>query len=111
MPPNSFDLWHDRAVFHFLVEPGDRAAYLRNLDSALKLDGHLIMATFADDGPLKCSGLEIERYDIAKLQRTLGSGFELVRTFREQHQTPFDTVQNFVYGHFRKRHGYTPKQA
>ncbi len=61
----------------------------------------MIIATFADDGPMKCSGLEVERYDIEKLGQTLGERFELLRTFREQHTTPFDTTQNFVYGYFR----------
>ena len=63
----------------------------------------MVIATFADDGPLKCSGLEVERYDIEKLQQTPGDGFALLKTFREQHTTPFDTTQSFIYGYFRLR--------
>ena len=103
LPASEYDLWHDRAVFHFLTDPKDRELYLQNLRRALKPNGNLIIATFADDGPLKCSGLEVERYDIEKLKQTIGPGFELADTLREQHQTPFDTTQNFLYAHFRRR--------
>ena len=89
-------------MFHFLTNPDDRDRYLENLKRALKSGGHFIIATFADDGPLKCSGLEVERYDIEKLQRTIGNDFELLETFREQHQTPSGTIQNFLYAHFRR---------
>lgn len=100
LQPNSFDLWHDRAVFHFLTSDADRAAYLENLRLALKPNGHLIIAAFADDGPLKCSGLEVERYDIEKLVRVVGDGFELAENFRDLHRTPFDTTQSFLYARF-----------
>jgi len=96
----SFDLWHDRAVFHFLISPDDRRRYLENLKSSLKPDGHVVLATFADDGPLKCSGLDVERYDVDKLVKTLGEEFTLIDHVRESHTTPFDTVQNFLYAHF-----------
>jgi hypothetical protein len=89
-------------VFHFLTDPKDRALYLRNLNSALKAKGHFIIATFADDGPEKCSGLAVERYDLPKLTQTIGAGFELIESFREQHKTPLGTTQNFLYAHFRK---------
>jgi SAM-dependent methyltransferase len=101
LPKNSFDLWHDRAVFHFLTNPSDRELYLKNLRSALKPSGHFIIATFADNGPPKCSGLEVERYGIERLTQTVGRDFELIQSFREQHKTPFDTTQNFLYAHFR----------
>ena len=101
LPENEYDLWHDRAVFHFLTDPHDRELYLNNLKRSVKPGGNVIFATFADDGPLKCSGLEVERYDIEKLQQTLGDQFELIKTFREQHTTPFNTTQSFIYGHFR----------
>lgn len=68
----------------------------------MKPGGHLIIATFADDGPLKCSGLEVERYGIEKLSGTLGPDFELLGSFRDSHETPFGTVQSFLYAHFRK---------
>ena len=101
LPEKHFDLWHDRAVFHFLTNPKDRELYLQNLKKSLKPNGHFIISTFADDGPLKCSGLEIERYSLEKMQQTIGSDFELIKSLRERHHTPFDTTQNFLYAHFR----------
>lgn len=98
---NSFDLWHDRAVFHFLTDHDDRERYLQNLKRSLKPNGYLILATFAEDGPLKCSGLDVERYSLEKMKVTLGAEFELVKGFREEHTTPFRTIQNFQYGCFR----------
>lgn len=86
-----------------MTEEKDRRAYLENLQKALKSGGHFIIATFADDGPLKCSGLEVERYSTEKMRQTLGANFELVQSFREQHKTPFDTTQNFLYAHFRTK--------
>lgn len=100
LPEDFFDLWHDRAVFHFLTRAEDRERYLENLRRSLKPQGHVVIATFAEDGPLKCSGLEVERYDVEKLVTTLGPAFDLVEHFRETHQTPFDTLQNFVYARF-----------
>lgn len=101
LPEKQFDLWHDRAVFHFLTDTKDRRLYLENLRRALRPNGHFIIATFAADGPEKCSGLDIERYDLEKLRKTVGADFELLESFREQHQTPFGTTQNFLYAHFR----------
>ena len=101
LPEDEFDLWHDRAVFHFLTEPNDRELYLASLRRSLKSGGHLVLATFADDGPKKCSGLNVERYDIDKMTCTVGGDFELLQSFREQHHTPFDTMQSFLYAHFR----------
>jgi hypothetical protein len=94
-------LWHDRAVFHFLTEPRDRELYLENLRRSLKVNGHFIIATFAENGALKCSGLEVERYSLEKMQETLGEDFKLLQSFREEHQTPFDTTQSFIYTHFQ----------
>lgn len=96
------DLWHDRALFHFLTKPADRFAYIDNLTNTLKPSGHVVIATFAADGPQKCSGLNVERYDIEKLRETLGPGFDLIQSFREQHTTPSGTTQNFLYAHFLK---------
>ncbi|MCY7346172.1 MAG: hypothetical protein LH614_08100 [Pyrinomonadaceae bacterium] len=73
-----------------------------NLRRSLKTEGHFIIATFAEDGALKCSGLEVERYDLEKMRETIGEGFELVQSFREEHQAPFATTQNFLYAHFQK---------
>lgn len=79
----------------------DRELYLKNLKQSLKPNGHFIIATFAEDGALKCSGLDVERYSIEKMRQTVGEDFELLRSFREKHQTPFNTTQSFLYAHFR----------
>jgi ubiquinone/menaquinone biosynthesis C-methylase UbiE len=102
-PSQSFDVWHDRAVFHFLTDPAERKKYIETLKSALKPDGFLIMATFSLEGPLKCSGLDVVRYRPETLIRELGDGFLFVKSSRERHQTPFGTFQNFIYCGFRKK--------
>lgn len=103
LPEDFFDLWHDRAVFHFLTRAEDRERYLENLRRSLKPEGHVVIATFAEDGPLKCSGLDVERYDIEKLIDALGQGFELADHLRETHQTPFETTQSFLYARFVRK--------
>lgn len=102
-PPATFDLWHDRAVFHFLTEPADRAAYVARMHSALKPGGFLVLACFAPEGPETCSGLPVRRYDAAGLSAELGPDFELVETDREQHPTPFGTTQAFTVARFRRK--------
>ena len=92
-----YDLWHDRAVFHFLTEEGDRSKYLDGVRKALKSGGHLILAAFALDGPEKCSGLPVRRYDAALLRETLGADFDLLREIPESHKTPWETEQKFNY--------------
>lgn len=87
-------------MFHFLTDKTDRDRYLTSLRRALKPGGHFILATFAEDGPLKCSGLDVERYDLQKVIDTVGPGFTLVDSLREQHNTPFGTIQRFQYAHF-----------
>jgi ubiquinone/menaquinone biosynthesis C-methylase UbiE len=99
---HQFDVWHDRAVFHFLTLPEDRTRYVETMTKALKPGGHLIIATFAADGPEQCSGLNVQRYGAAELQDVLGSAFELIETINETHQTPFGTGQKFIYGLCRK---------
>lgn len=98
----AYDLWHDRAVFHFLVTDAQRAAYVRALDRGLKVGGHLVLASFAPDGPLKCSGLDVCRYDAAGLQKVLGDGYQLLREETHQHTTPWDSAQKFRYFLLRK---------
>lgn len=98
-----FDLWHDRAVFHFLVEEADRAAYRSALDAHLKRGGHVVLATFALDGPERCSGLPARRYDAAGLAAQLGPGYELQEQTRESHLTPAGVVQSFQWARFRRR--------
>ena len=96
------DLWHDRAVFHFLTEKDQRQRYMDNLKHILNKGGHVIIATFADDGPQKCSGLDICQYNEKSLVLELGDNFTLVSHHKETHQTPFNTKQNFIYCHFVK---------
>lgn len=100
-PPQTFDVWHDRATFHFMVEPTDRAAYLDRLNRFLKPNGHAIIATFALDGPEKCSGLPVVRYDADSLAQTLGPNFVRVSTQRHLHTTPWGTPQAFQFSVFR----------
>lgn len=100
--PDQYDLWHDRAVFHFLTVPQSRQKYVESMAKSLKPDGYLLMATFGPKGPLKCSGLEIVRYSAESLQKELGEVFQLKKHFTETHRTPFNTSQDFLYCLFRK---------
>ena len=97
-----YDLWHDRAVFHFLTAPEQRQQYRINLLKALRPGGHLIIAAFAPEAPPKCSGLPVERYSADKLESTLGAKFELKRHKKELHITPGGVEQMYLYCHFRK---------
>jgi 2-polyprenyl-3-methyl-5-hydroxy-6-metoxy-1,4-benzoquinol methylase len=97
-----YDLWHDRAAFHFLTEPSDREAYVERLTKALRHGGHAIISTFALDGPERCSGLPVIRYDAESLGKTLGPSFELVETRNHEHHTPMGRVQRFQFSHFRR---------
>ena len=99
-PPHRFNLWHDRAVFHFLTSPSDRRSYVSALKRTLDPGGHVIISTFALDGPPKCSGLEIVRYDEASIIAELGVDFRLIETRRETHTTPWNTEQRFIYFRF-----------
>jgi SAM-dependent methyltransferase len=101
-PAKSYDVWHDRAAFHFLTGASDRAAYVARLGRCLKIGGHAIIATFALDGPEKCSGLPVARYDSASLGQTLGTMFKLVHTQRHEHATPWDSRQIFQFSVFRR---------
>jgi len=101
-PPKQFALWHDRAVFHFLTSEADRNSYVSVLKKTLEPGGHLIIMTFAIDGPLKCSGLDIVQYDADKMKAALGSGFELVETGHETHSTPAGSQQKFAYFRFSR---------
>jgi SAM-dependent methyltransferase len=98
----AFDVWHDRAVFHFLTHPDDRSRYIELARRTLPAGGHLIMATFADDGPTRCSDLDVCRYNAETTGAELGSGFSLVRATRETHATPWGSSQVFFYGVFRR---------
>ena len=102
MPTTRYDVWHDRAVFHFLTEATDRRAYRQTLEQALRPGGHAVIATFAMDGPEKCSGLPVQRYDAARLLGEIGQNFELLEQRDESHQTPGGNTQAFGYFLFQR---------
>jgi SAM-dependent methyltransferase len=102
LPANQFDLWHDRAVLHFLVDPPDRDGYLDNLRRALRPGGHAIIGLFAPEAPPKCSGLPVQRYEHDTLAETLGHEFELQQHHKEMHVTPGGVEQMYLYCQFRK---------
>lgn len=93
----AYDVWHDRAVFHFLTTPDQRLGYVRNVISAVKPGGHVIVGAFGPEGPTKCSGLDVIRYDAGSLHREFGRRFRLVGSSKELHHTPFGTTQQFLY--------------
>jgi SAM-dependent methyltransferase len=101
-PENAYDIWHDRAAFHFLTEDRDRAAYVARLERALRIGGYAIIATFALDGPERCSGLPVVRYDPASLGQILGPAFLFVHTRRHAHATPWGSDQSFQFSLFRR---------
>ena len=96
------DIWHDRATFHFLIDPDDRRRYVMHLRETLKLRGGAIIATFATDGPERCSGLPVARYSPASLSDELGDGFILIESRPHHHTTPDGTIQSFQYSRFRR---------
>jgi len=94
---HTYDVWHDRAVFHFLTAVGARAVYVRQVAKAVKPGGHVIVSTFGPEGPTKCSGLDVVRYDAKSLHKEFGVRFHLLGSSTELHQTPFGTTQQFLY--------------
>jgi SAM-dependent methyltransferase len=103
LPSPAFDLWHDRAVFHFLVDPGDRQRYVSQLQRSLRPGGLLILATFAEDGPERCSGLPVQRHSIDSLRQALADGLALLEQRRVSHLTPGGAEQKFLYTAWRAR--------
>lgn len=99
---HEYDLWHDRAVFHFLTESEDRRRYVNVVKEAVKPNGHVIVATFASDGPERCSGLPVTRYEPESLHDEFGNDFTLLDSIHETHHTPFGTGQKFIYCYCRK---------
>ena len=95
--PRQFDVWHDRAVFHFLMDARDRAAYVHQVARAVRPGGHVIVATFGPEGPTKCSGLDVIRYSPDSLHDEFGTSFQLVKHLTELHRTPAGSVQQFTY--------------
>ena len=101
LPFHAYDVWHDRAVFHFLVSPEERRAYVETVLRAVKPGGHVIVATFAEDGPTHCSGLPVMRYSADALHAEFGAPFTLLRQEKEAHHTPTGGVQKFIYCYCR----------
>jgi SAM-dependent methyltransferase len=101
-PSQTFDVWHDRATFHFLTDESDRAAYAERVLRAVRPGGHVIIGTFALDGPERCSGLPVVRHDAASLGQMLGSSFELTESRNHVHQTPTGSIQRFQFSRFRR---------
>jgi SAM-dependent methyltransferase len=101
LEPHAYDLWHDRAVFHFLTTPERRLAYVRQVTRAVRPGGHVIVSTFGPEGPTKCSGLDVMRYDAESLHGEFGGHFRLVESSKELHETPFGTTQQFLYCYCR----------
>jgi 2-polyprenyl-3-methyl-5-hydroxy-6-metoxy-1,4-benzoquinol methylase len=97
LEPCSYDVWHDRAVFHFLTAADARTAYVRQVAKAVKAGGYVIVSTFGPEGPTKCSGLDVVRYDAESLHEEFGIRFQLLGSSMELHQTPFGTTQQFLY--------------
>ncbi len=102
-PRRHFDLWHDRAVLHFLTEAADRRAYRRTVKRCIADGGHVVVATFGPEGPVSCSGLPVMRHDQRSLGETLGDDFEPIEYVEEEHRTPGGATQQFLYGLFRRR--------
>lgn len=101
-PPEVYDLWHDRAAFHFLTLEQQQRAYIERLRRGLHVGGHVIFGTFALDGPEKCSGLPVTRHSAESLATLLGADFALVDARKHQHATPWDAVQRFQFSTFRR---------
>lgn len=97
LPNAAFDIWHDRAVFHFLTEQEERDSYVKQVASALKPSGQIIIATFAINGPRSCSGLPVSRYDRPSIEKQFGRAFRLVKSATVTHQTPAGVNQEFLY--------------
>lgn len=102
LPPQRFDVWHDRAVFHFLTDSEHRGRYAQQMTSAVRAGGHALIATFGPEGPLRCSGLEVVRYDAATLAHEFSEGFRLVAWSIEDHTTPAAVRQQFLYTLFER---------
>jgi 2-polyprenyl-3-methyl-5-hydroxy-6-metoxy-1,4-benzoquinol methylase len=97
LPAGSYDVWHDRAAFHFLTTPQQRTSYVRQVAHSVRSGGHVIIGTFGPEGPTQCSGLEVIRYDADSLHGQFGVHFRLEESSKELHRTPFGNTQQFLY--------------
>ena len=102
LPEDHYDVWHDRAVFHFLTDLDDRKKYVELVMRSVKVGGHIIVASFGENGPQKCSGLEVVRYSPETMHGQFGGEFKLIKSLSETHETPFGTTQEFIYCYCRK---------
>jgi len=102
-PPVQFDFWHDRAAFHFLTAEEKIYRYVSIAEDAIKEDGYLILGTFSDNGPSKCSGLEVKQYSEASMSARFEIAFDRIKCLTEDHTTPFNTIQNFLFCSFRRK--------
>ena len=100
---DKFDIWHDRAVFHFLNEENLIRKYIDIVEKNISESGHLIIGTFSENGPLKCSGLDVKRYSEKVIEKLFNRSFKLIDSFYYDHVTPFNTTQNFLFSHFIKK--------
>ena len=103
IPPAKFDFWHDRAAFHFLTSEEQINKYVSIAEEAVNPDGYLILGTFSESGPKKCSGLEIKQYNEASMSSRFEKAFERLKCIEEDHVTPFNTIQHFLFCSFRKK--------
>lgn len=99
LEPSTYDVWHDRAVFHFLTAPADRRAYVRQVVRSVKRGGHVMVSAFALERPASCSGLDVVRYDAESMHAEFGANFRLVSSSRQLHEMPFWATQQFLYCH------------
>ncbi len=102
-PEHKYDLWHDRAAFHFLKDSSEINNYVKLLKNSLNVEANLIIATFSENGPLKCSGLEVSRYSESSISNLLSNDFELISSEISVHNTPFNTTQEFLFSKFKKK--------
>ena len=101
-PIVKFDFWHDRAAFHFLTSEEKINKYVSIAENAINKNGYLILGTFSENGPAKCSGLEIKQYNESSMSARFEAGFKRIKCIREDHKTPFNTIQNFQFCSFQK---------
>lgn len=102
-PVVKFDFWHDRAAFHFLTNDVSINKYISIAEAAIKPEGYLILGTFSDKGPTKCSGLDIKQYTATSMSRRFEGGFNRIKCIEEEHETPFKTHQNFLFCSFQRK--------